>query len=274
MIVYIEYVIVNNFVIDYLLLKSTFLIIGKKTKAVRLVFCALFASIFSLLFPLVNLPNLLLTALKLASGLLLLLLSAKFYSKKEISIAFMVFIGLTFLSGGGIYFIYYFLGININSELVIATICIPVYLVIVYVKKIINYIYKRKNIAQLTYQVEIEINNRKRKLNGFLDTGNNIYYKNSPVLVCEKSFAKWFIDEKSCKAIEKITINTANGKSDNYCMKIDKITISMIRKERTYTNLWLMFASVNIVGVELIIHPDLIKGDIEDGVSAKTKKVS
>ena len=77
MIVYVEYVVIDNLLIDYLLLKTALTLSGIEFKKIRVFLVALFGTGFALVFPLIDLSAFLLAAVKVGMGLLLILLSAK-----------------------------------------------------------------------------------------------------------------------------------------------------------------------------------------------------
>ena len=54
MTVYIEYVIIDNFIIDYLLLKTSLVLSGANAQRARLLFCAVLGVGFSLLLPIIS----------------------------------------------------------------------------------------------------------------------------------------------------------------------------------------------------------------------------
>ena len=54
MIVYIEYVLIDNFIIDYLMLKATFNLTGMPVKKRRLFLCAFLGAAIALMYPLMQ----------------------------------------------------------------------------------------------------------------------------------------------------------------------------------------------------------------------------
>ena len=83
MTVYIEYVLINNFIIDFFLLKTTFLLSGKSAKIYRLILASIFGSVVALIYPLVNLSPILTALFKLLVGIMLLVISKNYSEKKE-----------------------------------------------------------------------------------------------------------------------------------------------------------------------------------------------
>ena len=277
MTIYLEYVLVNNFIIDFLLLKTTFLITGKSKKLKRLIATCILASVVALVFPLINLHQVLISLLKICLGIVMLLLSNTYSSNREMLINLFIFLTLTFVLGGAIFFIYSLIGVSGGSEFLVATIIIPCYVVVRIIKSVITYIYRRKNIEQVIYQTEIFVNGKRFFARGFLDTGNNVYYKNSPVIICQKKFIESaFNSIEFYKNLRRIEITTANGKTTNYCILLDSFKILIEGRENIFNNVFLMIAQINIDGADIIIHPDLVKkGGIDNEKPiVKNKRVS
>ena len=102
MTVYIEYAILDNFIIDWLLFRYTLLFLGLKVRKGRLFFCALAGTAFAVALPLVVLPGWAELALKGISGALLVLWLAKYPSARKYCAALGVFFLLTVLTGGAL----------------------------------------------------------------------------------------------------------------------------------------------------------------------------
>ena len=275
MIIYIEYVIINNFVIDFLLLYTTFLLTGKKIKRFRLILCAILGAIISLVFPLIKLKGIFLTVIKFLVGTLLVLLSSSFKTKKEFFINLIIFYLLTFTLGGIIFGVLSISGIEKAKELVIALLFIPAFLLLYAIKRVFTYLYRRKNVESLIFDTEIEFNGAKIKGRAFLDTGNQLYYKDSPVIVCEKSFIKKFtLDKEFYKKLKKIEITTATGEGENYCIILSSFKIFIKDKPNIYNNVALMIAKINMVGVDILLHPALLGEEYGKEPNIESKKVS
>ena len=207
----------------------------------------------------------------------MLLLSNTYSSNREMLINLFIFLTLTFVLGGAIFFIYSLIGVSGGSEFLVATIIIPCYVVVRIVKSVITYIYRRKNIEQVIYQTEIFVNGKRFFARGFLDTGNNVYYENSPVIICQKKFIESaFNSIEFYKNLRRIEITTANGKTTNYCILLDSFKILIEGRENIFNNVFLMIAQINIDGADIIIHPDLVKkGGIDNEKPiVKNKRVS
>ena len=126
MTVYVEYVLIDNLVIDYLLLKATFALTGINYARGRLFVCAFFGAIVALVYPLITNKALSLI-IKVLTGFLITLLAVKYRSKKEYCVNTALFFCLTFLSGGAFIGVCSILGIDYSSEFSIAVMILPVY---------------------------------------------------------------------------------------------------------------------------------------------------
>lgn len=275
MTVYIEYVIFNNFVIDYLLLKFTYLFTGKTVKNFNLFISSFVGAIFSLIFPLIRLGKIYSTIIKLLFGTLLVLITAKYKSKKEFIINLTIFYFLTFLLGGSIIGVYSIIGVSYYKEFTVALCFIPAYLIIYGIKNVVSFIYKRRHVESVIYNFEFTLFGEKYVGRGFLDTGNNLYYKDNPVIVCEKNFIKKALDKKEFYSnVKKISVSTALCEKEKFCIKLDEFKIFIGDKPNIYNNVTLTIAEVNITGADAILHPALLGVNYENDGDAKIKKVS
>ena len=96
MTVYIEYVLIDNLVIDFLLLKATFALTSIDYKRGRLFLCAFLGAIIALIYPLIHI-KIVSTLIKVLSGFLLTALAVKYKNKKSYFINTAIFFTFTFL---------------------------------------------------------------------------------------------------------------------------------------------------------------------------------
>ncbi len=266
MIVYIEYVLLDNFVIDYLLLKATFATTGKKYSKGRLFLCAFLGAIVALLYPLLDVNRIILTAVKVCAGLLIVLLSANFNSKKEFYIHTVLFFFYTFLTGGAIIGVFGVLGMDYSGEVSIALMIIPTYLLITCMVGVVKYIYRRKDVMSNVVDVQITVLGVSVCGRGFFDTGNAVYDGDSPVVFCSGKFAKNFIKDSVIGVkLKKIMVDTVNGKSQKYALKTDNIKIYQGTNVNIHNNITLCIVGNVCDGYDVILHPALLnKENYED----------
>lgn len=274
MTVYIEYVLIDNFVIDYLMLKATFATTGKRYSKGRLFLCALFGAIIAILYPLLEVHSIILTAVKICSGLLIILLSNNYEKKKSFYIHAVLFFGYTFFTGGAIIGIFNLLGIPYSLEISIAIMVLPVYLVIRVILSIVKFIYRRKDVLTATVDVEISLFGKIIKGRGFFDTGNAVYDGENPVIFCGKQFVLPVLDGnlKGAK-IKKLTVSTVNGEEKKTAFKLDEVKIYSGTIPNIYTNVTLCVVNNIGEGYDVILHPALLRSE-SDEIVREVKEVS
>lgn len=277
MTVYIEYVLIDNFVIDYLLLKATFALTGKTARRGRLLFCAFLGALFALLYPLIIKNTIIVTVAKLLFGLLLVYFSASFDSVKSFYLHAAIFYGYTFLTGGAVMGIFSLFNLPYSSEYSIALMFVPVYFILRALSEVVRYVYKKKDVVSLVREVELTANGVTVKGRGFYDTGNGLYDGDAPVIVCGKAFAKKFLDGGMKNlTLKKISVKTVAGVSEKIAFRLKEIKIYNEDESHIYTNVTLCVTSEGFEdGYDVILHPALM-GRVENESERieKTKKVS
>ena len=276
MTVYIEYVLIDNFLIDYLLLKATFSTTGIRVRKGRLFLCAIIGAFTALIYPLLENFYFLQTIFKIFSGLLIVLLAVKFSSAKSYMINTIIFFLYTFLTGGAIIGVYNLFKISYQTEISVAFIVVPVYLLITGMENVIKYLYRRRETMKLVVKIEIEFSNKKIALNGFYDTGNGVYDGDNPVIFCsKKTFTKILGDNLLKAKLKKICVFTVSGQTENFAVTLDKIMIYNKDEPNIYNNVTLC-ATKNSVGdgYDVILHPALMESEYEKQNYRKVKEVS
>lgn len=274
MTVYIEYVIINNVIIDYLMLKATFLLTGNPLLKRRLFLCAFLGGIIALVYPALEINQTILTLVKIASGLFIVLLASEYKSAKSFYINAVIFFFYTFITGGVIIGVFNIFAIDYQTEFIVASIVIPVYLVLKALAQVKDYFFRRKNVESLIYKVELCLNNQTLVAKGFLDTGNSLLDNGEPVILCDKHFAKKLIAENIAKIkFKKIEISTATGKRQNLAFKLDRLLLYTLGKEHIFNNVTVCISHLNFRDYSVILHPDLIKENERDEDVGSIKKV-
>ncbi len=264
MTVYVEYVLIDNILIDFLLLKATFALTKTRVGKGRLFLCSVLGAVISLTYPLIKLHTLLLTLLKCCCGLLLVLLSTNFSSFKSYYISSLIFFALTFAVGGSITGILNLLGVNNPSEVLVSLMVLPVYIVLKIVIKLLSYLKVQSLISKQVYPCEIETNGEKIKLKGFIDTGNTLFFENKPVVICSVKKALKFLSPKQLLEAKNLTCSTVTGQGRLKIVKIESLTIYFSNKEHKINNVTLgVNASTENAWFDVILHPALLEGENE-----------
>ena len=256
MTVYIEYVLIDNFVIDFFLLSAAFSITGKNDKAVKRILAAISGAVFALVYPLITDLGFLTVILKIVMGLIVVFSAAKYNSLKEYYVNCVVFFALTFSVGGAVIGVFSLLGLNYNGETAIAFSVIPVYLIIRAIKGVVKYFFTRAEEENNAYECEITLNENTVKLKGFMDTGNSVYDGDSPVVICNKKTALKIMG-KTVTGIKTVNLFTVAGKFSAPAFKVDEIKIFIKDKPNIFNNVTVAAVKNAGTGYDVILHPAL-----------------
>lgn len=272
MTVYIEYVLIDNFFIDYFLLKGAFYITNVKVKAIRLIAVSFLGAVISLFYPFLSKIKWLEILLKIPVGLLIVYLGGRYRNKREYFITFMLFLLFTFSVGGAITGIFYIFDIDLHKEYLIATIFIPACLMIEICVCFVKYTIKRKHVKDGTFLCKLKLNGKEITAEGFFDTGNGLYYNNLPVIVCSKKVAFKLMGNGLPK-IFFIQVATVIKKDKMPAFTIDFLEIYTGDTPNIFKNITVVIGKNFGVGYDLILHPDLAGGQ-NDVFNRENKKIS
>ncbi len=232
---YIEYVILDNFIINYLLLKMATASSRVKTSRLKLIISSSVGTVVAVIIPLFSMSNGFLFLIKINLGLLMALIVGEYLTVKKLIITFFFLLLYTFLSGGMIIGLFYLAGIdfsiyfsaNYNSLMPVGISVLFVYLFTKLTLYLITNLLKSRDIKPFIRTCVILINGKRYKVNGYIDSGNRLFDKNGlPIIVASKTlFQK--LNEGEDKLVEKssIKINTVNGESVIKVYAVDKLLI-------------------------------------------------
>ena len=262
MVVYVEYALIDNFVIDYFLLKFTFVLLGKRYSKRRIALCSVLGAGLSLATPYFESLSGFSLLIKVAVGMLIVLWANKFSSKKEYALCLLLFILLTFVSGGAVTFIYSFV-FSDSTELSVGLVFIPCYIVIRLTVYVIQRAIRKKSASELNVDVEILVGEKSQKLVGFVDTGNGLYDEDKPVIIVKKSIGLRLIGDNlsilSGKNAKRVRVSTVTGAKELIAFD-GKIKIYSNGVENIMTNVTVCVSDKFIgSGYDVILHPDLLK---------------
>lgn len=257
--IYIDLILILNFVFDLLLLLSVSIILRRKTEFFRLLIGAFIGSI-SILALFINITSFELFLLKFIISIIMVITSFGIrdikYTLKNI-----VFLYLSsIILGGGLYLlniefsydnkgiIFYNNGLGIN------------FLILVILSPIIIYIYVKecKNLKtnySNYYNVCIKIKKQEIECTGFLDTGNKLVdpYKKRPVILINNKILKTNDFNKIM-----VPVKTIIGTKLIECIRIDELKINneIIKKD---VLLGFMENKIKIDGIDCLLHYKLME---------------
>ena len=200
--VYIEYVLLDNLVINWLIMLATLYLTKKKCVKKRVILTDLIATTCSVVMPWLTINAGLLFLFKVGLGMILVGILSTYRNPKEYCITFFIFLSITFLFGGMCYGIISMLGLKATMsgimvfgfELPISLFFIAILLYAWLVIKLIKYFKKRAPIENMYYDIVLYLKDKKVACKGFLDTGNKLTSKNNSglLIVGMNTFCKLF----------------------------------------------------------------------------------
>lgn len=257
--VYVDFVFLLNFYLDFLLLMVTSIVLKRNASIKNIILGTLIGS-FSLIFLFFRISSFLLFFFKVVIAILMILVTFGYRDLKNLINNLGYFYMISVILGGFLYYLnvefsYKQVGlIFINNGLSVNAI----FLIII--SPIILYIYIRqakqfKSLLSLTYKVEITLRNKRViTLNGFLDTGNKLIdpITNKPIILIEKGI----IDEDS-ERIYYIPFNSLNNHNLLKCIK----PLYVVIDEKKYNNYLLGISDkkFHLDGVQCLLNNKLME---------------
>ncbi|MBE5741775.1 MAG: hypothetical protein E7360_00430 [Clostridiales bacterium] len=236
MVVYLEWVFLDNFIIDFLLVLITRKALKLRISKLRIALSAFFGATVALIIPFLKLSTAVTFLLKMPIGLLIVLISGKFRGIKEFIYCFYLFLFFTFLFGGGVTAIFWGLNLNFNplnytveSEIPLFVSVLTAVGVYLLCKKTINRIYRRKTLLNFVYKCQFSLGGEDFEFLGFLDSGNSLFYGADycPIVVCGKNAVLKLQKTGALENTKKdiVFVNTVGGKTLISVYKTQKFLI-------------------------------------------------
>lgn len=248
MIIYIDILIIVNFLFDILLLLTVNIALKRYAKIYKLVLASLFGEI-TLLSLFIPFSSIIFTILKIIMGIIMVLIAFGYKNIKYTTYNVIYLYMVSIILGG---FIYY---LNIefkNSN----------YLILILIAPIILYIFIKsitalKEIKNYYYKVSIVFNdNDKLNITGFLDTGNKLTdpITNKPIILINKKKIKGSINIRSPMYVP---YNTLNHHGLLECIKPKCIIID--NKKLTNYLIGLSEESFKLNGVDCLLNYKILE---------------
>lgn len=187
--VYIEYVVLDNFTITFLIAALTYKIMLKRVAKLRSVIAATVGTGVAVAYPFVY-SNVLVFLVKL--GLWLVLSLILFCGKRKFLLCSVAFLAVTFLFGGVTFGINYFVCGDVYSAMRVSSFEFPISVILLGVcvcyflaKKLAVAIHRRKDVIGAIYGFSVTLFGKTLELRGLMDTGNRLYDERSglPIVI-------------------------------------------------------------------------------------------
>lgn len=259
MTVWIELVLLQNFIVDFSLLYLTCRTARLSPEPLRLVSASVSGGIFALLFSLLSLPWWAASFIRLAFGGILCLISLPI-DRKNLLLGVVLFYFYCFLYGGLLWGLYSVFSIDFLSEqtgnmAAFALALLPIFLF--FCLFCIRRAAKRWLQRKSDYPCTLYLGEEKVQLKGLMDTGNSLSYRQSPVCLIARE-----VQEKrgmSFPISSCMVVRTATGEGILPVFRA-KIKIYSERKENIIDNVYFAVSSHPLGGdYEVILHPQLLK---------------
>jgi len=261
--VYIEVVILINFIIDFILLIGVCLILRRQTNLKRLILSSLVGSI-TMLCMIYNIDNLLLFVVKLFTSFVMVVICCGFKSIRYTLKNIFYLYTLSIILGGGIYLISIEIISKYNELNFLSNGIYFNFILLLILSPLIIYVYVRqvkqiKNTYSNYYNIDIYLKDKtKTSLTGYLDTGNHLTdpYKNRPIILVNKNKIKFSYDN-----ILLVPYDTLNNHGLLKCIVPDKIYIDKVGIKTNFL-IGISEEKINIEGVDCILHTNLMERTI------------
>jgi len=233
--VYIEYVIINNLLINALLLTMTLKAVRAKLNGVLIFISSAIGTLYAIFLPLVDLLNFFIFKIIL-SALMCAIALGKFRLKRYLAVC-AVFLGLTFAMGG----ITQGLQGLCSSDLIAGKASLLPFFVgaaglilILSAKLIKKHIILARRKSRYENQIIISANGKEIACKAYYDSGNRLYFKNMPTIIIDSSIALQFYDSDELNGIRsKARIDTVGGMKELKVISLDYLRMEQ-GKEKIY----------------------------------------
>ena len=245
----IEYVLLDNFLIDALIMILALKTLKLPISKWGIVLAASFGAGFAVVSPLIPVSGILAILLKLAVAFVMCFMAC--FTFKKIFLRFCIFVIYTFAFGGALIALFTFMNVQVYdamylgyvSELPLGALLVAIIMFFVGVFRFINNLYKRR-VWTNSLPIKIKIRGKEKQVKGFVDTGNTLRnHEGVPVIVLpEKQLAGWFdaherikimfgkADEVGLNNVEMITVGSLGG-SYKMCVFDALVTIDGLEQK-------------------------------------------
>lgn len=280
----IEYALVDNLVINFLILYLSSLILKSKKNNWLFFISATLGAIVSLIIPLLVLPNWIFLVYKLLLGWVMVRIALRPMGIKANLIYFLVFLFITALMGGVCFAVIFLLSGDIsassvflyNLEIPVGAVLLVVSLVGLTIAKLFKAFYRKKMFGNFIFDAEVLNDKKNIEFQVYLDSGNTLIdpLTNKSVVIIEYSIFKKIYDISFEKIITKkitqddiknsryIDYGTIGGKSKMLVFEVDCFKIKTKDKDIVIDNqiFGLSLTKLkNCFDCEALIGPDIAK---------------
>ena len=191
--VYVEYVIIDNLIVNALLIMCMLKTLGLKAHALRVFVSSAFGTAAVCVFPFFKIPIAFEVVSKICVGVIMVLVSHNFKTIKHFVYGFLLFVLYTFLMGGACAGMIKLLGGNPESLgggnydtiVPVSLIILAVFVYAFIIFRLTKYIYRRKDMLPFMQKATLKIGDTCVSVNAYIDSGNRLYDKKTgaPIII-------------------------------------------------------------------------------------------
>lgn len=279
----IEYVLIDNLVINFLILYLSCKILKQKIVYWRLILSSFIGVGCALIMPIINFPGYVMIIFKLILGIVMVVIALPCPTFKKSVVSFLTFLIMTGCMGGVCFLIIFMVSGNLSFNLLatysykipVGAILFACSIISVVIGQLIKLVYRKKTINNFIYEIILIDKGKEIKSNAYLDSGNTLIdpITNKPVIIINFSlFNKLYnlplekiltkkIEEKDINKSHYITFNTIGKTSDMLVFEVDKLAINSQNQARQFNNvlLGLSFNKLsNTFSCDTLLNPQFI----------------
>ena len=232
---YIEYVLIDNFIIDYILLSTAVYAVKVKKCRWRIALSAVLGAIYASILPLFKMPAAISLVTKTAMGIIMTAIAAKYPSAKKAIFCTALFFLITFCCGGALIAIGFLADGEVSADGIYRyTSSYPIIGIIggallfaLAVKRALYKLYRKKNLYPFLRHVELVKGDKKIEAEAFIDSGNNLSdsLTGFPVIVISKKLAGNLLGLNGNTPLRYIKVGTVSGTDKMIIFPIDYLKI-------------------------------------------------
>ncbi len=282
--VYIEYVIFDNLIMDYLILFFTKLILNSKIKTKNMLISTLLGVVCAVFMPLVSINFYIMILLKLLLGMAMVIILKKYNNIREFLTHLLLFFTFTFVFGGLCFAVSNMLNVPVSGggllingyEIPMGIFMLLLAVYVYFMVKLVQYIRHKNKYINYYFDVEIKIDGKSHFLRGYLDSGNKLYDNQTqlPVVVISfKSFCGMFknmqlqnyllekTDAMGLKGAHYLNVNNVMCGGKMLVFEVDAINISNNSLNRKNEKVLLGVSERGFGSeYECLLHSEFLKG--------------
>ena len=254
--IYLDLILILNFFLDFILLISTGLILKRKIN-IKLITIGAFIGSLTIIILFFNINSIELFILKLLLSIIMIIISYPKLNMKYILYNLLIFYIVSIFLGGFLYMLNIMISYKHIGLIFLSNGLSINFIIITFISPLILFLYIKeqkliKNKYNNYYPVNIYIQNQEIKLIGYIDSGNNLTFKNNPVILVDKR--KVIFLQEGYRVIPYKVVNNVMMLKIYKC---DKVIIN----NKIFKNIYLGICEdkINIDGIDVLLNNKLLE---------------